>query len=114
VSSRRCHSSRSRIIMDTIAPLLVAIAAAVPVLVVSVYIHRCREPDRARLKMLWGLSWFFMALTGVYLVAEVRDFLEGHYPHSALWAVLELVSFGLVLGSIRYSMRACRRRLSGQ
>ena len=100
--------------MDTIAPLLVAITLTVPVLIVGVYFHRHREPDKARLKVLWGLLWFFTALTGVCLATGARDFLKGHYPHSAFWTVVELASIGLVLGSIMYSMRAFRRRLRGQ
>ncbi len=103
-----------RTMMDTVTPLLMAITAVLPVLVISVYIYRHKQPDRARLTVLRCLLWFFTALTLVFLVAELRDLLKGHYPHSILWAVLQLVSFALALGSITYSMRACRKRLSRQ
>src|ERR1041385_5301253 len=100
--------------MDTIAPLLVAITAALPVLVVSAYIFRHRAQERARLRVLRCLWWFFTALTMICLVAEARHLLKGHYPHWPFWPVLQLVSFALALASLTYSMRACRRHLRGE
>lgn len=99
--------------MNTITPYLIAVAVLLPLLalMVSLYlwVQRHRQPDTARITVLFGLLWFllFAVLAGV---ASLIMF-GGAGITSASSVLLPLASIMLVATSIAFQIRQCQRRL---
>jgi tryptophan-rich sensory protein len=99
--------------MNTITPYLVAAAVLLPLLalMVSLYlwVQRHRQPDAARVKLLFGLLWFllFIVLAGV---ASLIIFRDGGIT-SASSVLLPPASIMLVAASIAFQIRQSQRRL---
>src|SRR5271157_269035 len=98
--------------MNTITPCLIAVAVLLPLLalMVSLYlwVQRHRQPDAARVKVLFGLLWFlfFIVLAG----GASLIILGGGGITSASSVLLPLASILLVAGSIAFQIRQCQRR----
>jgi len=99
--------------MNTIIPLLIALAVLLPllVLIVSLYlwVQRHRQPDAARLKILYGLLWFLFFVLLAWL-ASLSIFADsGITPAPSV--LLPVSSILLVAASIGFQIRQCRQRL---
>ena len=99
--------------MNTITPYLIAVAVLLPLLalMISLYlwVQRHRQPDAARVKVLFGLLWFllFAVLAGVAFLIMVG----GAGIISALSVLMPLASIMLVASGIALQIRQCQRRL---
>ena len=101
--------------MNNVTPYLIAVAVLLPLLalMVSLYlwVQRHRQPDAARIKVLFGLLWFllFGVLAGVASASLI--IFGGTGITSAEVVLLPLSSILLVAASIAFQIRQCQRRL---
>ena len=98
--------------MNTINPFLIAVALLLPLLALMVSLHlwvqRHRQPDAARIKVLFGLLWILLLIFLAWLASLI--FSGGGGITSAVRVLLP-VSFLLVAASIAFQIRQCQRRL---
>ena len=102
-------------LMNAITPLLIAIGLALPVVglsaVLLVYIHRHKQPDKARLKVFRGLLWFIAVVVLTGLTAAVVLAVRGDSsPSPAMWFLTLLPSIGLAV-VCALEIRQCQKRL---
>lgn len=95
--------------MNVLAPVFVGMAAAVPILVIAVYVARHPRPDAARLKVLRDSLFLVLALTIIQLLFEIRNWISG--KDSPAWTLVQLTSYASLVASILISIRHCRKRL---
>ena len=97
--------------MNTIIPYLIAVALWLPLLALMVRLHlwvrRHRQPDAARIKILFGLLWILLFIFLVWLASLI---FSGRGITLAV-SVLLPVLFLLVAASIAFQIRQCQRRL---
>lgn len=99
--------------MNTLIPYLIAVAVVLPLLalMVSLYlwVQRHRQPDAARLKILYGLLWFLFLVLSAWLASLL--IFGGSGITSAVNVLSPVSSLLLVTGSIAFQIRQCQRRL---
>ena len=99
--------------MNTIAPYLIAAAILLPLLALTgslyLWVQRHRQPDAARVKVLFGLLRFLFFI----VLAEVASLIiiGGGGITSAASVLLPLASIMLVAASIGFQIRQCQQRL---
>ena len=102
--------------MNTITPILIALAVLVPLLALMaclyLWVQRHRQPDAARLKVLRGLLWFLFFVLLAWLASLIIFGVTGITSSmSMVSVVLSLSSLLLVAASIAFQIHQCQRRL---
>lgn len=99
--------------MNTSTPYVIALVVLIPLLALMVglyfWVQRHRQPDAARIKVLFGLLWFLFL---VVVAGGASLIIFGSRGMTSTWTVfLPLVSIMLVACSIAFQIRQCQRRL---
>jgi hypothetical protein len=102
--------------MNVIIPTLITIGVVLPVVgfiaVLVAYIHRHKQPDKARLNVFRGLLWFVVVVLLADLTAGVALAVRGNLLTSPTMWLLTLPPLFMVAVLCALEIRQCQKRLA--
>jgi hypothetical protein len=101
--------------MSTIVPVLISAAILVSLIVclfcVHRYIHRHKQPDRARLRILRGVLWFLAVWAVLYALAEIICLARGEHSSATSHVMLPWLTYIIAIASISMQIQKIQKRL---